>query len=69
MRMSVRGLTVACCLGVPLLAGGTWAYGQSWGTQPVPPTVISGNDIGFRIEGVRGDTPVGTLVRLCQIRS
>jgi hypothetical protein len=31
---------------------------------PVPtPTVISGNDIGFRVEGLRGrTTPVGRLV-------
>jgi hypothetical protein len=43
---------------------------RSWGQVPVPPavvpvtpTVISGNDIGFRIEGLRGSTtPVGKLV-------
>ena len=30
---------------------------------PVTPTVISGNDIGFRVEGLRGGTtPVGRLV-------
>jgi hypothetical protein len=26
------------------------------------PTVIAGNDIGFRVDGYRGKTPVGTLV-------
>jgi hypothetical protein len=26
------------------------------------PTVIAGNDIGFRVERYRGKTPVGTLV-------
>jgi hypothetical protein len=63
MRMNVRRLVVACCFGIALLAIGTWAYGQSWGpVQSVTPTVVSGNDIGFRIEGVRGDTPIGTLV-------
>jgi hypothetical protein len=30
--------------------------------QPVTPTVLSGPDVGFRVEGMRGDTPVGTLV-------
>jgi hypothetical protein len=30
---------------------------------PAPsPMVLSGSDIGFRIEGRRGDTPVGTWV-------
>jgi hypothetical protein len=62
MRMGIRRFIVACCLGIALLAFGRWAYAQSFGTQRVPPTVISGNDIGFRIEGTRGDTPVGTLV-------
>jgi hypothetical protein len=63
MRMDIRPLIVACCLGLALLAVGTWAYGQSWGpAQPVTPTVVSGADIGFRIEGTRGDTPIGRLV-------
>ena len=33
--------------------------------QPIPPStanIISGNDIGFRIDGRRGNPPVGTLV-------
>jgi hypothetical protein len=32
--------------------------------QPAPtvPTVVFGNDVGFRIEGQRGQTPVGKLV-------
>lgn len=63
MRINVRQWVPAGCLGIALLAVGTWAYGQSWGpVQPVTPTVVSGADIGFRIEGVRGDTPIGTLV-------
>jgi hypothetical protein len=62
MRTNIRQWTVACCLGIAPLAIGTWVYGQTFGSQPVNPTVVSGPDIGFRIEGVRGDTPVGTLV-------
>lgn len=61
MRIELRWLVTVCCLGITLLAVGTWAYGQAR-TQAVNPTVISGNDIGFRIEGTRGDRPVGTLV-------
>jgi hypothetical protein len=36
------------------------------GQTPLPPTtapiVVSGNDIGFRIEGQSGGNPIGTLV-------
>lgn len=35
---------------------------QSIAVQPVTPMVLSGADLGFRIEGMRGATPVGTLV-------
>jgi hypothetical protein len=62
MGMNIRQWTVACCLGIALLAVGAWVYGQTFESQPVTPTVVSGADIGFRIEGVKGDTPVGTLV-------
>ena len=62
MRMNIRRWTIACCLGLAPLAVGTWAYGQTYGSQPVTPTVVSGADIGFRIEGVKGDKPVGRLV-------
>jgi hypothetical protein len=29
---------------------------------PVPPTVLSGGNIGFRVEGYSGDVAVGKLV-------
>jgi hypothetical protein len=45
-----------------LLIASAWGYGQVVGIQPVTPTVISGADFGFRVEGNRGGTPVGTLV-------
>ena len=47
---------------VLLVCAGAWAYAQSLQTFPVTPTVVSGADFGFRIEGNRGGTPVGTLV-------
>jgi hypothetical protein len=40
----------------------TWTYAQSVQVNPVTPTVLSGADIGFRVEGYRGGTPVGSLV-------
>jgi hypothetical protein len=40
----------------------TWTYAQVVRVDPVTPTVVSGEDVGFRIEGNRGGTPVGTLV-------
>lgn len=54
-------------LGVVLLALCTFGAGVAWGAaqavvQKVPPTVLSGADIGFRVEGRKGNTPVGTLV-------
>ena len=46
-----------------LLAVGTLASGQFVGFQPLPePFIVSGDDIGFRVEGLLGGTPAGTLV-------
>ena len=39
-----------------------WAYAQVVGVNPVTPTVLTGGDFGFRVEGDRGGTPVGELV-------
>jgi hypothetical protein len=33
----------------------TWTYAQSLGVQPVTPTVLSGNDIGFRVDRQRSN--------------
>ena len=38
-----------------------WVHGQVF-VQPVPPRIISGADVGFRVTGLRGDTPVGVVV-------
>ncbi len=46
-----------------LLAVGTLASGQFLALQPLPePVIVSGDDIGFRLEGLLADTPVGRLV-------
>ena len=49
-----------------LVATGVWAHAQapqSLPLVPLPmPIIVSGTDIGFRVEGRRGDTPVGRFV-------
>lgn len=47
---------------VSIAAVGAFARGQTQPVQPVAPTVISGADFGFRVEGRKGNTPMGTLV-------
>ena len=38
--------------------GATWGSGQ----PAQPPTILSGPDIGFRVERRNGHTPIGTIV-------
>lgn len=51
-----------------LLALGTFSAGVALGAaqavyvHPVPPKVMTGEELGFRVEGRKGDIPVGTLV-------
>jgi hypothetical protein len=40
---------------------GGWVSAQTQ-TVPVPPTVLTGADIGFRVEGQRAGVAVGRLV-------
>jgi hypothetical protein len=40
-----------------------WATAQSVRVERVPPRVIAGENVGFRVEGLRGgSTPVGRIV-------
>jgi hypothetical protein len=49
-----------------LVATGVWVHAQAvQGLPRVPlpiPIIVSGNDIGFRVEARSGDTPVGRFV-------
>ena len=54
---------------IPVLAGVlTFSGGAAWGTTQatqvdrVNPKVLAGPDVGFRVEGRRGATPVGRIV-------
>ena len=58
VRVGVLGVFLVVMLG---LAG--WSRAQpAYAARPVPPVVLAGPDVGFRMTGVKGDTPVGQLV-------
>jgi hypothetical protein len=56
--MRFKLLVVAVVFGTGLMAG-RWAQAQA---PAQTPTVISGSDLGFRVDQHKGNTPVGTLV-------
>ena len=65
-RIVVVGLWVAS-----MFMAGMWGYAQTpvpapqIRTAPQPqsePTILSGNDLGFRVDRYRGSTPVGRLM-------
>jgi hypothetical protein len=62
--MSIRarlGLVVLWVASLAVVA--PFARTQVLQTVPLPtPTIVSGSDFGFRIEGTQGATPVGRLV-------
>ena len=40
-----------------------WVAAQAIGAQKVdPPIILSGSDVGFRVEAWRGSTPIGQVV-------
>jgi hypothetical protein len=62
MSLSYKRLVVAAvCLG-SLGAAAIVGRAQARAVEPVPPFVVSGADLGFRVEGRQGNTPVGRIV-------
>jgi hypothetical protein len=59
--MHLRHAVIGFVVGF-VIAAGTWGYAQSVRTDPVTPMVVSGDDIGFRLEGRRGSAAVGRFV-------
>jgi hypothetical protein len=59
--MKIRTVLLALVI-VGALAGIFRLSAQAIGTTPVTPYVVTGGDLGFRIEGLRGNTPIGQLV-------
>ena len=61
--MHFRSFVVAfVILGTFIAVAWAGAGAQVVAVNPVTPTVMTGGDVGFRVEGLRGSTPVGTLV-------
>jgi hypothetical protein len=58
MRLIVL-LVVGLCT---FAAGAALGAAQAPNVRPVFPRVMSGEDLGFRVEGRKGDIPVGSLV-------
>lgn len=63
MKLDVR-LALLGAFFVVLLGLAGWSRAQPViVTRPVnPPVVLAGPDVGFRMTGLKGDTPVGQLV-------
>ena len=60
--MTIRN-RIAVLVGGGILVAAGWATAQALRPQSQPnPTVLSGGDVGFRIESYDGSTPVGKLV-------
>ena len=54
--------SIAAFFAITVLITTVWATAQVVMQKPVTPTVLSGGDVGFRVEWDRGGTPVGTIV-------
>ena len=61
MKLNGRLWSVVIAV-VAMLSVAAWGYAQSDMVQPLTPTVLSGPDVGFRVERQRAGTPVGKLV-------
>jgi hypothetical protein len=59
MRGTFRLVIITSILGTLLMAG-VLVHAQA--VRPQPPTVISGPDLGFRVDSRKGNVPVGVLV-------
>lgn len=55
-------INLAAAAGLLIGAGGGFIAAQVRPVEPVSPRVMAGPDIGFRVEGLRGDRVVGRLV-------
>lgn len=62
MSLRMRGVVVVAWL-ASLFVVGTLASGQAFQFSPLPePIVVSGEDVGFRVEGWLGAAAAGRLV-------
>jgi len=62
MKLKVRVVALVAFLMV-LIGLTAWTHAQTAVLpNPVPPVVLAGPDVGFRMTGVKRGTPVGQLV-------
>ena len=58
-----RSALIAVLWMASLVGVATFARGQAFAYRPLPePKVLSGDDLGFRVTGMHGEVPAGTLV-------
>jgi hypothetical protein len=62
MRRVVKRLIIGAGFLVSVLSAAAWGRAQALDTQPTGHVVLSGSDLGFRVEAMRGGKPVGRLV-------
>ena len=60
--MQFRYFVAILAIVLIVISGTAWATSQLVMVEPVTPTVMTGGDLGFRVEGLRGGQPVGTVV-------
>jgi len=61
--MRLRYFAAGFLVALIFSAATAWATSQLVMVEPVTPRVLAGEDVGFRVEGLRGgSTPVGTVV-------
>jgi hypothetical protein len=62
LRVRIGGIVLSAA---SIVAAAAWAQAQAPlvpAPSSQPPTILSGNDVGFRVDSRKGKTPVGTLV-------
>ena len=60
--MNLKHVAAAVCAATLIAAASAWVTAQSLTVTKVTPFEITGSDLGFRVQGLRGNTPVGVLV-------
>ena len=60
--MRLKAVATAACAILLIVAATASVTAQAVVVNKVQPKVMTGADVGFRVEGLRGDTPVGTFV-------
>ena len=60
--MRVKSIVAAAFAVLMIVTATAWVTAQSFTVTKVTPFEITGSDLGFRVQGLRGNTPVGVLV-------